>query len=299
MKFSLIVANYNNNEYLPQLINSVFKQTFTNWELIIVDDFSDEDPINLITPFLAADNRILYIRHDTNKGVGAAFKTACDNSTGDIIGMLGADDAITEMALEAMVKAHELHTDASLINSECYWCDEELNIIEKYQYYKALEKGQSLIRNLSIGSFATFKRSAYFATEGFNPHFKRAVDHDIYLKLDEVGGLVFLYEPLYLYRRNIKGISQNVNGTKAAQYSIQAKYNAYKRRLGTGKDNLTSKEIKALRKIWYLRQIYNERICNNRKACNKLYLEMIKEQPFLIFNKAGVLNLIRNNFLQN
>jgi glycosyltransferase involved in cell wall biosynthesis len=295
VKFSLIVANYNNNEYLPQLIESVLKQTFTNWELIIVDDCSQEDPINLLASFLV-DNRILYIRHEINKGVGATFKTASDNSTGDIIGMIGADDAILENALEAMVKAHELYPEASLINSECYWCDEELNILEKYQYYKALEKEQSLIRNLSIGSFATFKRTAYFATEGFNPYFKRAVDHDIYLKLDEVGNLVFLHEPLYLYRRNIKGISQNENGTKAAQYSIQAKYNAYRRRLGTSKDNLTIKEIKTLRKIWYLREIYHERINSNRKGCNLRYIEMIREQPFLIFNKAGFFNLIRNNF---
>jgi glycosyltransferase involved in cell wall biosynthesis len=298
MKFSLIVANYNNNKYLPQLINSVLQQTFTNWELILVDDCSEEDPINLITSFLA-DNRILYVRHDFNKGVGAAFKTACDNSTGEIIGMLGADDAISETALEAMVTAHELNPEASLINSDCYWCDEALNVLEKYQYYKALEKGQSLIRNLSVGSFATFKRAAYFATEGFDPYFKRAVDHDIYLKLDEVGTLVFLHEPLYLYRRNIKGISQNENGTKAAQYSIQAKYNAYKRRLGTSKENLTLKEIKALRKIWYLREIYNKRISKDHKACNKLYVEMIKEQPFLIFNKAGFFNLIRNIFFKN
>ena len=296
MLFSIIVANYNNSQYLPDLITSVLNQTYCNWELVIVDDCSTENPMKFIEAYLP-DKRIKFIAHKLNAGAGAAFKTAADQATGEIIGMLGADDALVPTALETMVKAHEQFPDASMINSACYWCDEKLNILRKYEHYTALEPGQTLIRNLTVGSFATFKKAAYFKTAGFDPAFKRAVDHDIYLKLDEVGYLEYVHKPLYLYRKNNIGISQNDNGIKAAQYSIIAKYNAYKRRLGTNKDNLNKKEINSLRKNWYLREIYQERVTGNKKTCNSLIKQAVKEIPALVLNKTILMSVIRNNIL--
>lgn len=296
MLFSVIVANYNNGQYLPELINSVLNQTYSNWELVIVDDCSDESPLKYIHNYLS-DKRIRYIPHNVNCGAAAAFKTAADNATGDIIGMLGADDALASKALETMVNAHEQYPDASMINSECFWCDENLNILYKYVYCKALEAGQTLIRNLTIGSFATLKRAAYLKTEGFDPAFKRAVDHDIFLKLDEVGALQFVHQPLYLYRRNANGISQYANGIKAAQFSIIAKYNAYKRRLGSDKENLSKQEINALRTTWYLREIYQERINGNKPTCNSLIKQAVQELPAILLNKTFIMSVIRNNIL--
>jgi len=296
MLFSVIVANYNNGQYLPDLITSVLNQTYSNWELIIVDDCSNENPLKYIKSYLT-DIRIKFLSHKINLGAGATFKTAATHATGDIIGMLGADDALVPTALETMFKAHEQFPGASMINSECYWCDEHLHILHKYEHYTPLEPGQSLIRNLTVGSFATFKRAAYLKTAGFDNAFKRAVDHDIYLKLDEVGSLAFVHEPIYLYRKNAIGISQNDNGIKAAQFSILAKYHAYKRRLGTSKDNLSKKEISSLRISWYLREIYQQRISGNQQNCNSLIKQAIKEIPTILLNKTFIMSLIRCNIL--
>lgn len=294
MLFSVIVANYNNGQYLPELIQSILNQTYTNWELIIVDDCSIESPVKYIAKYLT-DKRIQYLVHDENLGVAATFKTAIDNASGEIIGMLGADDALVITAIEIMVNEHYQYPDVSMINSECYWCDEKLNILNKLEFYKPLQAGQTLIRNLTIGSFATFKRIFYNKTEGFDPAFKRAVDHDIYLKLDEVGALRFIYKPLYLYRKNAIGISQNSNGAKAAQFSLIAKYNAYKRRLGSDKENLTKKEIIDIRINWYLREIHEERLNGDIRKCNKLIINAIREVPVIIFYKAFILHIFRNN----
>ncbi len=295
MIFSIIVANYNNGQYLPELINSVLKQTYKNWELIIVDDCSTEDPGDYIKPFLT-DKRIKFIKHSINLGAGGAFKTATDNTSGEIIGMLGADDALVPEAVEKMVSAHIQHPEASLINSDCYWCDEQLTILHQYEHYKALEPGQTLMRHLSVGSFATFKRSAYLKTEGFDPYLKKAVDHDIYLKLDEVGTLEYVHEPLYLYRKNPIGISQNQNGLKAAQFSNKAVINACKRRLGTTKENFTDTEIVTLKKTWYLREIFSARIEKRKDDCNRFLKEAFREVPGIIFSKTFWINTMRNNF---
>ena len=295
MLFSVLVANYNNGQYLPVLIESLYNQTYPDWELILVDDCSSEDTYKYIGQHLN-DKRVVFIKHSENKGAGAAFKTAADNARGQIMGMLGADDALMPKAIEKMVTAHQQFPRASLINSHCYLCNENLEIQYQYPNYKPLETGQALIRNLTVGSFATFKTSAYFKTAGFDPFFKRAVDHDIYLKLDEVGELKFVDEPLYLYRKNLLGISQNDNGIKAAQFSILARRNAYIRRKSTSLENLTAEEIKLLMKKWYLNEIFQAWQAGDKKVCNGLLLKSIQEFPSLFFNKHFMGHLFKNNF---
>jgi glycosyltransferase involved in cell wall biosynthesis len=292
MLFSVIVANYNNENYLPQLINSILSQSYSDWELIIIDDASKISPKKLLSPFLS-DERVKYFEHEKNGGVAVTFKTAIDRSSGEIVGMLGADDALMPDALFKMVEAHKKYPSASMINSDCYWCDENLNVIEKYKHYKALLPGEELIRNLTVGSFATFKKSAYDLTQGFDPFFQKAVDHDLYLKLDEVGTLAYVHEPLYLYRQNENGISQGSKGTKALNFSLKARLNAYHRRLGTNKENLLPKEAKVILKKWYLNELYDYRISGMRIQFILLHLQLLRDIPSIIINKTFWANTFR------
>ncbi|MCE2834403.1 MAG: glycosyltransferase [Chitinophagaceae bacterium] len=68
--FSVIVANYNNGRYLPDLVRSLQAQTLGDWELVIADDASTDDSESLIGPFLT-DGRIRWVRHDINRGARA------------------------------------------------------------------------------------------------------------------------------------------------------------------------------------------------------------------------------------
>lgn len=290
--FSIIVANYNNGRFLPDLVRSLQAQTMTDWELVIADDASTDASESFIAPFLS-DDRIRWVRHERNLGAAAAFRTAMENSHAAVIGMLGADDALVPNALERMLEAHRLHPDASMINSACLWCDELLNVIEKYKYYRPLAPDEELIRNLCIGSFATFKRSSYLSTQGFDPAFRKALDHDIYLKLDEVGVLYYVDEPLYLYRRNPQGISQDANGMRAAQFSTMARLNAYERRKGTSKANLTAQEAEVLRETWYLREMLYARLQGDKKMLRTLLVKAWRQQPSLRKNRTYLGHALR------
>lgn len=252
-RFSLLVANYGNGCYLDAAIDSVVRQSYENWELIIVDDASIDDSIEVISRW-SIEPRIRLIRHPVNRGVGAAFATAAAAASGEIFGMLGADDALRSDALERMVKAHLSHPDASLINSDLVSCDTDLVPLAGRTEYGPLPKGDTLIRNCPISSFATFKRSAYVRTSGFDPAFSRAVDHDLYLKLEEVGALSYVAKGLYFYRQHSGGISQGANGLLAAQFSLMARANAYHRRLGTTIPNLTRQEYRTVMSTYHSRQ---------------------------------------------
>ncbi len=295
--FSVIVANYNNGRFLPDLVRSMQAQTISNWELVIADDASTDESESFIVPFLS-DDRIHWVGHDLNLGAAAAFRTAMDNSHADIVGMLGADDALVPEALEKMLEAHRTHPDASMINSACLWCDESLNVIEKYKHYRPLASGEQLIRNICVGSFATFKRASYLSTAGFDPYFRKALDHDIYLKLDEVGTLHFVDEPLYLYRRNPQGISQDSNGMRAAQFSAMARLNAYERRKGTSIPNLTQQEADTLRETWYLREMLHARLQGDGKILRRLLMEAWRRQPSLRTNRTYLAHALRSIFMK-
>ncbi|NDC77189.1 MAG: glycosyltransferase, partial [Chitinophagia bacterium] len=223
MRFSIIVANYNNSAFLPELVESILTQTYKDWELVIVDDCSTIDPLPYLEPYLV-DARVRLIRHPVNRGAAQAFRTAAEAATGVLIGMLGADDALMPESLARMAEAHARHPEASMVNSLSYLCDESLRIQRVFDFFHRLPDGTSLIHGVCVGNFATFKREAYQKTEGYDPRFQKALDHDIFLKLEEVGSLVFINEPLYLYRSNPIGISQGSNSSRAAQFSLLARY---------------------------------------------------------------------------
>lgn len=260
MLFSVIVANYNNAPYLDELVESLYNQTYRNWELIIADDCSTDNSLEIIKKHKAKDKRVKYAVHDLNRKAGAAFKTAAGNAKGEIIGMLGADDALVENALEIMVEAHAKQPDSSIITSKSIDCDGDMNPIGLCDISGEQPEGISFIDEIHVSNFVTFKASAYKRTSGFDPDQVRAVDHDIMMKLEEVGDIGFVDTPLYLYRRHLGGISQGDNGLKAANYSLKARMKAYKRRLKSGfQPNLSHSEYVKISLLYYQRTSYRLR----------------------------------------
>ncbi|MEJ7759428.1 MAG: glycosyltransferase [Gemmatimonadaceae bacterium] len=251
--FSVLVASYCNGPYLEAAVESVLRQSYANWELVIVDDASTDNSVDVLSQW-RTDPRVRVMTHAVNQGAGAAFATAAAAASGELMGMLGADDALTANALEKMADAHARHPAASLINSDQTICGVNLAPLGIASPFGPRLSGSSLIYDCSVSNFATFKRSAYVRTRGFDPAFRRAVDHDLYLKLEEVGELEYVAEPLYLYRTHSGGISQGTNGILAAQYALVARANAYKRRRGTIVPNLTRREFREAMSTYHARQ---------------------------------------------
>lgn len=99
---SIVVATYNRATTLPRAVGSVLRQSFSDWELVIVDDGStDETP-----QFLASlqDPRIFVYRHPHNRGVAAADNTGFDHIHGEWFTLLGSDDEMMPDALSVMME---------------------------------------------------------------------------------------------------------------------------------------------------------------------------------------------------
>lgn len=116
---SIITTLYNYKQYICDLIESVLKQTHTNWELIIVDDASTDNPIDVIKPYLK-DKRIKYIRFSKNKGYSVAKNEGIIASQGEYIVMIDADDMLTEKSLEVRYNLLKSNPDKLWCHGEAF-----------------------------------------------------------------------------------------------------------------------------------------------------------------------------------
>lgn len=229
--FSVLIANFNNGRFLKEALESVYKQTYTNWEIIIVDDYSTDNSLNIYET-LENNSKVKIYFNGKNEGVGYTKRRCIEEANGEICGFLDPDDALAESALEKMVKCHLERVSTSIVHSKHVYCDEKFNIREEYTNGKNVESFNPDFFNLDgeISHFCTFKKEMYIKTVGIDPYLKRAADLDLYLKLYDIGETFFLDEFLYFYRIHDGGISTHNNVDKAYFWRWVVNLNAAKRR---------------------------------------------------------------------
>lgn len=258
MKFSIVVANYNNGRFLPFLIDSIKKQSYKNWELIIVDDCSKDDSLDILKPY-ETDASIKIIKHNENKRAGGAFKSGTEAATGDIVGLMGAEDALPSNSLEEIVLFYEQHKDENLssIYTLCADCDfETMEVLGLCKTNRGLRDDVPSIlldKSPMTMAFQTYLRHKYFETEGFSTELTSAVDQDIMYKLEEVGKVLCLPKVLYHYRQNPQGISRepSLKPSIAAKKAIVLAY--FRRKAQNYPNNLSYERF-----LYTIRPYYRE-----------------------------------------
>ncbi len=142
MKFSIIVPVYNGEKYLDRCISGITSQTYTDWELIMIDDGSSDASLSIIEKYRNEDPRIRGY-HQENAGPGAARNAAIEKVTGDYIVFIDVDDYIENDYLELLAPKAAKH---DIVFIDVSQVDLEGNVIkdEKMSAYKSLEKDKVL-----------------------------------------------------------------------------------------------------------------------------------------------------------
>ncbi len=89
---SIVMPSYNTADYIAETIQSVVKQTYSHWELIIVDDCSTDNTDNIVASFLKNDSRIQYFKNEKNSGAAVSRNRALREAHGKWIAFLDSDD---------------------------------------------------------------------------------------------------------------------------------------------------------------------------------------------------------------
>lgn len=101
---SIITPNYNCGRFIVQTIESVLAQTYTNWEMLIVDDCSTDNSVQIALSYAEKDQRIKVIRNETNSGAAISRNKAIELAQGEFIAFLDSDDLWLPDKLEKQIE---------------------------------------------------------------------------------------------------------------------------------------------------------------------------------------------------
>lgn len=142
---SIITPMYNCEKYVSEMIESVISQSYMNWELIIVDDNSNDNSCKIVLEYINKDSRIRLIKQDTNLGPAEARNIAIKNSNGKYIAFLDSDDIWHKDKLKIQL-TYMVENNISVSCTSYQIVSEDLTktygdfIVPKYIDYKSMLK---------------------------------------------------------------------------------------------------------------------------------------------------------------
>lgn len=218
-KISVIIPVYKVEDYLIQCVESILCQTYTNLEVILIDDGSPDNCPDICDRYSEKDSRVIVI-HKENGGISSARNAGLDIATGDIIAFIDSDDWIELDMFERMVDL-KIQTGADIVC--CDWVRTDgINEYERTnlnKQYGDILTGESIAKEILLGKIGSYVWNSLYDRECWeNIRFPVGrVFEDIavtFLAFERAQKVAFLDAPLYNYRINNNGITQSHNPAK-------------------------------------------------------------------------------------
>lgn len=200
LRTSVIIPTYNRADYLPQALQSVFDQTLSPFEVIVVDDGSTDNTADVVRAF---EPRVRYFRHDHNKGVSAARNSGLEAAQGEIIAWLDADDLWEPDFLATVISLLAADQELDGVYTGFVLIDAVGNILSQssQRVVPPSELFSSLVDDNFIQTPAIVVRRKCFEQVGsFDTRFGICEDYDMWLRLAKVFTIMGLPAPLVRIR---------------------------------------------------------------------------------------------------
>lgn len=202
---SVVMPVYNSQEFLEEAIESVLEQTYTNWELIIVDDGSPDSSYEIAEKYQQKDTRIV-LHKQKNGGPSSARNTAVSLAKGELIAMLDPDDVMFPNRLQEQVEFLDQYPEVSIVSCLCNYVDRNNRILgTNYTDILTIEDCHRYLRENKIifclHSGATMYREAFLKVGGYKEEVFYTQDLDLWNRMAETGyNLVVTPKILVNYR---------------------------------------------------------------------------------------------------
>lgn len=220
---SVIIPAYNNEKTIREAIESVLNQTFSDFELIVINDSSNDSTLEIVSSI--QDSRIKIFSYP-NAGVSASRNRGFKLAAGNFISFLDADDLWMSDKLEAQLKALQSNPQAALAYSWNDRIDESGQFLSKgnYKNFSGNVYEQLVVQNfLETASNPLIRAEALKAVGDFDPTLTPAEDWDMYLRLAERYNFVVVPRPQILYRASANSQSANIFKMEAVGRRIREK----------------------------------------------------------------------------
>ena len=165
-KVSVVIPSYNYGCFLKEAVISVAKQTYKDWECLIIDDGSTDNTTKISKEFVKKNKKIKYF-YQKNKGLSSARNLGIKKSKGELIAFLDADDIWHPDKLKEQVKVMEQKKNVGLCCSYAETIDKDSKLLMRWQELKAFKKYQLKINTklLCQGNFILGPSSVISSTD--------------------------------------------------------------------------------------------------------------------------------------
>lgn len=242
-KVSIVLPNYNHGRYLNQRIQSLLSQTHTDFELIIVDDGSTDNSIEVIRKY-TNDRRVRTKFYSENSGsCYRRWNDGAQLAQGEYLLFAGADDYCHPTLLERLVEKLDKYPSVSLALSQSWEidstgrrlgsCREWTDPLNSQRWAKDfIDKGQNecrymlFLNTIPNASAVLMRREIFLEAGGFDLQFKLSADLMLYVKMLLVSDLAFVAEPLNYFRTHANTIRNKYikDGTNIGEWYKIANY---------------------------------------------------------------------------
>ncbi len=207
-RISVIMPVYNASNYLSEAIESILNQTFTNFELILLNDCSTDNSKDIIEHYLSKDNRILFIDKKQNVGPALLRNEGINIARGEFIALNDSDDIALSTRFEKQLNVFENDTNLCVCGSWYTVFGEGLKdkIIKNTQEDAKLKV--DFLDNCHIGNSTVMLRKTLIGDNRFNPDYVPVEDYELWDRLIKTTKFYNIQESLLLYRWHSTNISQ-------------------------------------------------------------------------------------------
>jgi len=220
-RVTIYITNYNYGRFLRQAIESVLSQTWSDIELLIIDDGSTDESHELLREY--EDREHIYVVFQRNKGLNATNNVAIKLATGKYIMRLDADDYLAPEAVETMARVLEAHEDVALVFPDYYHVDEAGEVLERVQRHD-FDSDVTLLDQPAHGACTMFRRDILLSVNGYDEDFRCQDGYDIWLKVTAQYNVKNVNEPLFYYRQHGKNLTGNEEFLFQTRASIMSKH---------------------------------------------------------------------------
>lgn len=195
MKISVIIPTYNRAHDVEQAISSVLEQTAAPYELIIIDDHSEDDTQRVLEKF---KDEITVIHNDTNEGVSGSRNSGIEASTGDWIAFLDSDDRWAPKKIESQTRFHATHPEFRISQCDEIWIrnGKRVNPMDKHAKKGGWIFQECIPRCIVSPSAVIIHRDVFQAIGVFDPQLPACEDYDLWLRIAPYYEVGFLNEKL-------------------------------------------------------------------------------------------------------
>lgn len=215
---TIVTPLYNSERYISITIESVIKQTFQSWELILVDDCSNDRTVSVVEGYANTDPRIKLIKLEKNVGSAVARNIAINAASGRYIAFLDSDDLWMPKKLDVQINYMKKH-DLAFSYMSYYKIDSNgnktgvVNIPEKVSY-------NDLLKTCVIGCLTAVYDKDTLGVQTM-PLLRKRQDYGLWLKLLKLTDVAYgINQPLSCYRVHSESISSNKLSAAKYQWRI-------------------------------------------------------------------------------